>query len=104
MVKEELGSSRSPEQLAAMVQAPYETVAAWARGLDVELLALAEHFGYDRMVECPVKLNFDTYKGSHINWKQIATILRDTLAIYFKIGVFMKPINPGIVARLGHTD
>lgn len=58
---------------------------------DVELLALAEHFGFDKIVECPVNLNFDIYKGSHINWKQIATILRDTLAIYFDIRVVGKP-------------
>lgn len=48
---------------------------------DVELLALAEHFGYDNIVECPIKLDFNTYKGSHINWKQIAIIIFDTLSI-----------------------
>jgi glycosyltransferase involved in cell wall biosynthesis len=49
---------------------------------DVELLALAEHYGYDKILECPIKLDFNLYKGSHINWKEITIILRDTFAIY----------------------
>ncbi len=35
-----LSLERGTEWLAAIAQAPYETVGAWARGLDVELLAL----------------------------------------------------------------
>ena len=37
---------------------------------DIELLALAEHYGFDRILECPVKLDFNRYKGSHINWRR----------------------------------
>jgi glycosyltransferase involved in cell wall biosynthesis len=49
---------------------------------DIEMLALAEHYGYDKILECPIKLDFNLYKGSHINWKQIAIILMDTFSIY----------------------
>ena len=49
---------------------------------DVELLALAEHYGFDKMLECPIKLEFDRFNGSHISLKEIAIILFDTFAIY----------------------
>ncbi len=52
---------------------------------DIELLALAEHFGFDNILECPIKLDFDICKGSHIDWKQIAIILFDTVSIYFSL-------------------
>jgi glycosyltransferase involved in cell wall biosynthesis len=52
---------------------------------DIELLALAEYHGYENILECPIRLDFNRYKGSHINWKEIAIILYDTLAIYFKL-------------------
>jgi dolichol-phosphate mannosyltransferase len=52
---------------------------------DIELLALAECFGYENILECPIRLDFNRYKGSHINWKEIAIILYDTLAIFIKL-------------------
>jgi hypothetical protein len=38
--RDQISTERADEWLAAMAEVPYETVAAWARGLDVELLAL----------------------------------------------------------------
>ncbi len=37
--RDRISAERADEWLAAMAQAPHETVAAWARGLDIELLA-----------------------------------------------------------------
>jgi len=50
---------------------------------DVELLALAEHYGFDNIIECPIKLEFNKFVGSHINLKEIAIILYDTFAIFY---------------------
>jgi glycosyltransferase involved in cell wall biosynthesis len=50
---------------------------------DVEILALAEHYGFDKILECPIRLDFNKALESHINWKEIAIILFDTFAIYF---------------------
>ena len=38
--RDRISTERADEWLEAMAQAPYETAASWARGLDVELLAL----------------------------------------------------------------
>ena len=38
--RDRVSIERADEWLAAMAQAPYETVASWARGLDIELLSL----------------------------------------------------------------
>jgi hypothetical protein len=38
--RDQISTEHADEWLAAMAEVPYETVAAWARGLDVELLAL----------------------------------------------------------------
>jgi hypothetical protein len=38
--RDRISTERADEWLAAMAQAPYETVASWARGLDIELLSL----------------------------------------------------------------
>lgn len=58
---------------------------------DVELLALAEHHGFENILECPIKLDFDIYKGSHITLRQIAKILVDTFAIYFGLKLKKSP-------------
>ena len=52
---------------------------------DIELLALAEHHGFKNILECPIKLDFDTFKESHINWKQIGIILFDTFGIFYSL-------------------
>jgi hypothetical protein len=38
--RDQISTERADEWLDAMAQAPYETVGAWARGLDIELVAL----------------------------------------------------------------
>jgi hypothetical protein len=38
--RDQISTERADEWLDAMAQAPYETVAAWAQGLDIELVAL----------------------------------------------------------------
>ena len=52
---------------------------------DVELLALAEHFGYKKILECPIKLDFKREQGSHIDLKQIGIILIDTFSIFYSM-------------------
>jgi hypothetical protein len=38
--RDQISAERADEWLSAMTQAPYETLAVWARGLDIELVAL----------------------------------------------------------------
>ena len=38
--RDQISTERADEWVAAMAQAPYETAAAWVRGLDIELVAL----------------------------------------------------------------
>jgi glycosyltransferase involved in cell wall biosynthesis len=53
---------------------------------DVEVLAVASEFGFDRVTEAPVKLEY-RFSGSQINWGAIRNMLIDTLAIAYRIRV-----------------
>lgn len=60
---------------------PRLVVKQWA--FDLELLVIAKHLGYSRILEAPV--NIAWYPGkSDINWKAIPGIIQDTIAIFYR--------------------
>jgi glycosyltransferase involved in cell wall biosynthesis len=50
---------------------------------DLELLVLASHFGYRRIIECPVKIDY--HFRSTTNIKAVFVVLWDTAAIYYRL-------------------
>jgi glycosyltransferase involved in cell wall biosynthesis len=57
---------------------------------DVEILAVAHHLGYIRIFEAPVKINFKTKQSTITSknfWKIIASMLWDTLAVYYRLRI-----------------
>lgn len=53
---------------------------------DLEILVVAYHLGFNKILEAPVKLNWKSGK-SHINWKVIFNMLTDTVAIFYRKNV-----------------
>ena len=56
---------------------------------DLEMLAVANHLGYHRIYEAPIKLNYD-FSGEHLNNSFIRTVincLKDALAIYYRLQI-----------------
>jgi glycosyltransferase involved in cell wall biosynthesis len=51
---------------------------------DLEVLAVGAGFGFDRVVEIPVELNY-RFTGTGINWRAVRNMLIDTLAIAYRI-------------------
>lgn len=50
---------------------------------DLELLVLANHFGYKRIIECPVKIDYRFQSST--NLKAVCAVLWDTAAIYYRL-------------------
>jgi glycosyltransferase involved in cell wall biosynthesis len=53
---------------------------------DLEVLAVGAEFGFDRVMEVPVSLNY-RFTGSGIDWRAVRNMLLDTLAIGYRIHV-----------------
>lgn len=51
---------------------------------DLEVLAVGAEFGFDRVREIPVTLQY-RFSGTQINWKAVYRMLLDTLAIAYRI-------------------
>jgi glycosyltransferase involved in cell wall biosynthesis len=51
---------------------------------DLEVLAVGAEFGFDRVVEIPVALEY-RFSGSSINWRAVRRMIQDTLAIAYRI-------------------
>ena len=64
--------------------APLLLVKRWA--FDLELLAVGAEFGFDRVAEVPVELQY-RFTGSSIDWRAVRAMLQDTLAIAYRIHV-----------------
>lgn len=60
---------------------PRMVVKKWA--CDLEILAVASHLGFKRILEAPVKLTWGT-NTSNVEWKVIPGILQDTFAIFYR--------------------
>jgi glycosyltransferase involved in cell wall biosynthesis len=63
---------------------PLLLVKRWA--FDLEVLAVGAEFGFDRIEEAPVALDY-RFTGSSINWRAVRLMLQDTLAIAYRIHV-----------------
>ena len=51
---------------------------------DLEVLAVGAEFGFDRIEEVPVALDY-RFSGTSINWHAVRRMLLDTLAIAYRI-------------------
>lgn len=60
---------------------PRLVVKQWA--FDLELLVVAKHLGFNRILEAPVNLTWKEGE-SNINWRAIPAIIQDTLAIFYR--------------------
>ena len=66
------------------VVAPLVLVKRWA--FDLEVLAVGAEFGFDRIEESPVALDYK-FSGTSINWHAVWRMLLDTLAIAYRIHI-----------------
>lgn len=62
--------------------APLLLVKRWA--FDLEVLAVGAEFGFDRIVEAPIELDY-RFSGTSINWHAVNRMLLDTVAIAYRI-------------------
>jgi glycosyltransferase involved in cell wall biosynthesis len=53
---------------------------------DIEILAVAYHFGYHRIAEGPVRLKYN-FSGSRMDWAAIGRALWDTLAVFYRLRI-----------------
>lgn len=53
---------------------------------DLEVLAVGAEFGFDRIEEVPIELNY-RFSGSGINWRAVRSMFIDTLAIAYRIHI-----------------
>lgn len=51
---------------------------------DLEMLAVANSFGFDRIAEAPIDLDY-RFEGSGVNWRAIAQALWDTGAVFYRL-------------------
>ncbi len=51
---------------------------------DLEMLAVGAEFGFDRIEEAPIQLQY-RFSGSGINWEAVRNMFQDTLAIAYRI-------------------
>jgi glycosyltransferase involved in cell wall biosynthesis len=66
---------------------------------DVELLALARHFGYARIIEAPVTIDYQF--SSTTNLRAVFFVLVDTLAVFYRLRIrrwYDRSANRGRVA------
>lgn len=61
---------------------PRLVIKAWA--FDLEVLVVASHLGFHRIIEAPVKLQMRHF-GSKIGFSAIRNILIDTVAIFYRL-------------------
>jgi hypothetical protein len=61
--------------------APRLVVKAWA--FDLEILVVADHLGFKRIIEAPVELKMRRF-GSNINFGTVRYFLIDTAAIFYR--------------------
>jgi glycosyltransferase involved in cell wall biosynthesis len=53
---------------------------------DLEVLAVGARFGFDRVVEVPVRLEY-RFSGTSINWRAVRNMVLDTLAIGYRLHI-----------------
>jgi glycosyltransferase involved in cell wall biosynthesis len=53
---------------------------------DLEVLAVGAEFGFDRVEEIPIELDY-RFSGTQINWRAVYRMLLDTMAIAYRIHI-----------------
>ena len=72
---------------------PRLSIKAWA--FDLEVLVVAKHLGFHRILEAPIILGWKPGE-SHINWRVIPGMLQDTLGIFYRkylLGYYNRPLE-----------
>lgn len=54
--------------------------------MDIEMLAVAKHLGFNRIYEAPIEVKFDK-ETSTINWKTIFKMAWDTAAVFYRLRI-----------------
>ena len=54
--------------------------------MDIEMLAVARHFGFDRIYEAPIEVHFDQ-RTSKIRWTTALHMAWDTLAVFYRLQI-----------------
>ncbi len=55
---------------------------------DIELLSVANHLGYHRIYETPIKIDPQSFRfSSTIRWKTVFEMLIDTLAVFYRLHI-----------------
>lgn len=52
---------------------------------DVEILSVANMIGYNKIYEAPIQLKYQF--SSSINWKEVLRMLKDTLAVFYRLRI-----------------
>jgi glycosyltransferase involved in cell wall biosynthesis len=54
--------------------------------MDIEMLAVAKHFGFTRIYEAPIEVRFNK-NNSAIKWSTVFHMFRDTLAVFYRLRI-----------------
>lgn len=54
--------------------------------MDIEMLAVAKHLGFNRIYEAPIEVEFNAYTSA-VNWNTIYEMLKDTLAVFYRLRI-----------------
>jgi glycosyltransferase involved in cell wall biosynthesis len=54
--------------------------------MDIELLAVAKHMGFNRIYEAPIEVKFDE-KTSTIDWNTVFKMAWDTAAVFYRLRI-----------------
>lgn len=57
---------------------------------DIEILSVAHHLGYSKIIEAPVELNFEGVNSSITSknfWRIVFNMVKDTLAVFYRLRI-----------------
>lgn len=54
--------------------------------MDIEMLAVAKHMGFNRIYEAPIEVKFDR-RTSHIKWSTTFKMFWDTMAVFYRLRI-----------------
>jgi glycosyltransferase involved in cell wall biosynthesis len=69
---------------ADVLQQVLPTVVVKRYAFDLEVLAVARRFGFTKIAEAPVRLDYQ-FTGTGMNWRAIANALWDTAAVFYRL-------------------
>lgn len=54
--------------------------------MDIEMLAVAKHLGFNRIYEAPIEVKFDK-RSSNVKWTTVFKMFQDTLAVFYRLRI-----------------